>query len=57
MKNSVKNKKLFFIFVDLEKAFDRVTREIIRFALRRKGFQNIWQMVSCLFRKVVKLLS
>ena len=32
-----KNIKLFFIFVDLEKAFDRVPREAIRFALRRKG--------------------
>ena len=34
-----KNKKLFFIFVDLEKAkgLDRVPREVIRFALRWKG--------------------
>ena len=32
-----KNKKLFFIFVDLEKAFDRVLREVICFALRGKG--------------------
>ena len=29
-----KNKKLFFVFGDLEKAFDRVPREVIRFALR-----------------------
>ena len=29
--------KLFFIFVDLKKAFDRVPREVICFALRRKG--------------------
>ena len=32
-----KNKKLFFVFVDLEKAFDRVPREVICFTLRRKG--------------------
>ena len=29
--------KLFFIFVDLKKAFDRVPREVICFALRQKG--------------------
>ena len=32
-----KNKKLFFIFVDLEKAFNRVPRDVICFALRQKG--------------------
>ena len=32
-----KNKKLFFVFVDLEKAFDLVPREVICFALREKG--------------------
>ena len=32
-----KNKNLFFIFVDLEKAFDRLPREVTRFALRWKG--------------------
>ena len=31
-----KNKKLIFIFVGLEKAFDQVPREVIRFALRWK---------------------
>ena len=36
-KFKTKNKKLFFIFVDLEKAFDRVSREVIRFSLKRKG--------------------
>ena len=35
-----KNKKLLFIFVDLEKAFDQVPREVICFALRRV-FQKI----------------
>ena len=32
----VKNKKLFFIFVELEKAFDWVPREVICFTLRQK---------------------
>ena len=37
-----KNKKLFFIFVNQEKAFDWVPREVICFALRQRGSQNIW---------------
>ena len=32
-----KNKKFFFMFVDLEKAFDWVSKEFICFALRWKG--------------------
>ena len=32
-----KGKKLYFGFVDLEKAFDRVPREVIRWAMRRLG--------------------
>ena len=37
-----KNKKLFFIFVDLEKAFDWVPSQVICFALRQKVSENIW---------------
>ena len=36
-----KNNKMFFIFVHLEKAFDWVSRELIRFALKAKMSQNI----------------
>ena len=51
-----KNKKLFFISVDLEKAFDRVLREVISFALRWKGVpEYLVNEVLCLFIKVVKL--
>jgi len=32
MQERVKGKKLYFGFVDLEKAFDRVPREVIRWA-------------------------
>ena len=44
-KSRVKN-KLFFIFVDLEKSFDRVSREIIRFTLRWKGVSEVNGIVS-----------
>ena len=37
----VKGKKLYFGFVDLEeKAFDRVPREVIRWALRMLGVEE-----------------
>ena len=35
-KHIEKKKELFHAFVDLQKAFDRVPREIIRWALRRQ---------------------
>ena len=36
-KSRAKNNKLFFVFVDLEKGFDRVPREVTRFDLKQKG--------------------
>jgi len=35
-----KGKKLHLGFVDLEKAFDRVLREVIRWAMRRLGVEQ-----------------
>jgi len=36
----VKGKKLYFGFVDLEKAFDRVPREVISWAMRKVGVEE-----------------
>ena len=36
----VKGKKLYFGFVDLEKAFDRVPREVISWAMRKLGVEE-----------------
>ena len=34
--------KTFFIIVDMEKAFDQMPREVIRFAAKRKGVPEHW---------------
>jgi len=36
----VKGKKLYFGFVDLEKAFDMLPREVIRWAMRKLGVEE-----------------
>ena len=44
----VKGKKLYFGFVDLEKAFDRVPREAIRWAMRKFGVEE-WLLSAVMF--------
>ena len=39
-KHLAKNKKLYFAFVDLEKAFDRVSRKVIWWAMRKLGIEE-----------------
>jgi len=36
----VKGKKLYFVFLDLEKAFDRVPREVISWAMGKLGVEE-----------------
>jgi len=40
-----KGKKLCFGFVDFEKAFDRVSREVIRWAMRKLGVEE-WLVLA-----------
>ena len=48
-----KRKDLFFAFVDLEKAFDRVTKEVVRWALRQLGMEEwLVQTVMTMYERV-----
>ena len=43
-------KKLYFAFVDLEKAFDRVPREVVRWFLRKLGVMKwLVRMVMAMY--------
>jgi len=51
-KFTAEGKKLYFGFVDLEKAFHRVPREMIRWAVRKLGFEEwlvsaVMSMYTC----------
>ena len=47
-----KNKKLYHVFVDLEKAFDRVPRDVIRWALRKQGVpERLINLVMALYKE------
>ena len=50
-KHQAKKKKLYYAVVDLENAFDRVQREVVRWALRKLG------MVEWLIRTVMALYT
>ena len=47
-----KRKDLFYAFVDLEKAFDRVSRDVVRWALRQLGVEEwLVQTVMVMYEK------
>lgn len=54
-----KNKKLYFAFVDLEKAFDRVPREVIWWSMRKLGVEEwlikVVQSMYCNARSRVRV--
>ena len=50
----VKGKKLYFGFVDLEKAFDRVPREVIQWAVRKLGVEEWLVRQSCLHLQLLE---
>ena len=43
-----KDKNLYMCFIDMEKAFDRVPRKVMEWALRKKGLSEvmIWAVMS-----------
>ena len=43
-----KDKKLYMCFIDMEKAFDRVPRKVMEWAMRKKGISKemVWGVIS-----------
>ena len=51
-------KNLFFVFVDLEKAFDRVPRDIVRWAMRKLNIDEwLIETVMAMYNSVIALLG
>ena len=47
-----KGKDLFYVFVDLKKAFDRVSRDVVRWTLRQLGVEEwLVQTVMAMYEK------
>lgn len=47
-----KNKTLYFAFVDLEKAYDKVPREVVRWALRKSGVKEwLVETIMCMYKR------
>ena len=51
-KHQAKKKKLYYSLMDLEKAFDRVPREVVRWALRKLGFAKTGLCENWALRKL-----
>ena len=43
-KHQANKKKMYYYFVDLEKAFDRLPREVVRWALRKLGVDDLAEL-------------
>ena len=55
-KHQAKKKKLYYAFVDLEKAFDRVPREVERWAFQKLASAQLLLLLFFIHSKHEKLL-
>ena len=57
-KHKANKKKLYYVFVDLEKAFDRVPREVVSWALRKLGVDEwLIRTVMSLYTEACTIVS